>query len=118
MSSGGRARSIIPNFNLQAFAELATLALLGGVDLFAYRSADTGAGIRNALDSLAPYMSGARTWPRREIGAVDQFAENGQTLARAAVAYPDGPYQTLLDQLSQDPSPLDLLRLRLGFWPD
>jgi len=113
-----RTRSLhYSNFDLQAFAELATLGQQVDVDLWGYQ-APTGASLRAALDFLVPYLSGAQTWPYDEITQVDAFAEAGQTLNRASQAYPDAGYQDLLAQLAADQSPLDQLRLHLGLWPD
>jgi len=52
------------------------------------------------------------------VGDVDSFQENAQTLTRAATAYPGAGYQDVLSQLAADRSPVDLLRLTLGYWPD
>jgi hypothetical protein len=113
-----RTRSLhYSDFALQAFVELATLANRADVNLWNYRSATTGAGIRDVVDFLEPYWIGA-TWPSEEITDVDAFPENAQTLRRAAAAYPDGGYDAILSQLSAGRSALDLLRLRLGYWPD
>jgi len=106
------------NFNLQAFVELATLAQQVGVDLWSYQPPQSATGIRGALDFLLPYIRGENTWPYDEILDVNAFQENAQTLRRAAAAYPDGPYQETLEQLSADQSPLALLRLNLGYWSD
>jgi hypothetical protein len=122
------------NFNLQAFAELATLAQVVGIDLWGYQSptsndsltpatggsvvSSSGPSLRNALDFLVPYLSGAETWPYDEITVVDPFLEAAQTLARAAQAYPDADYAQVLAQLFADRSAYDELRLTLGYWPD
>jgi hypothetical protein len=111
------------NFNLQAFAELATLGQLVDVDLWTYESASTGASIRKALDFLVPYLTAGQTWPYDEISDVDPYHETAQTLARAAQAYPDGAYAQLLAQLAAGHTPAghtpdDDLRLTLGYWPD
>jgi Alginate lyase len=117
-----RTRSLhYSNFNLQAFAELATLSAQAGVDLWTYQPPPTGAGIRSAADFLVPYMTSSQVWPYDEITDVDAFQENAQTLRRLANAFPDGPYQSVLDRLiasQSNPSPLTLLRLNLGFWPE
>jgi hypothetical protein len=113
-----RTRSLhYSDFNLQAFFELATLSDRVGVDLWNYQSTEPGAGIGTALDFLVPYMTG-QPWPYDEITAVNQFQENAQTLRRAAIAYPDAGYDTILSHLRADQSTLDNLRLDLGYWPD
>jgi hypothetical protein len=106
------------NFNLQAFAELATLGQFVDVDLWSYTSATNGASIRQALDFLIPYITAAETWPYDEITDVDAYQETAQILTRAAQAYPDGAYTEVLDQLSAGHFADDALRLRLGYWPD
>ena len=104
-------------FNLQAFAELATLSGRIGVDLWSYQAPDSGASIRSALDYLMPYVNDQSTWPYEEIDFVNTFQETSQTLRRAGMAYPNGGYDTALASLSANRSPLDQLRLRLGYWP-
>jgi hypothetical protein len=106
------------NFNLQAFAELATLGQGVGVDLWGYQSPDSGSSIRAAVDFLVPYMTASQMWPYDEITDVNAFQENAQTLARAGTAYPEAGYQDVLSHLAANQSPLDLLRLTLGYWPD
>lgn len=106
------------NFNLQAFAELATLSQQVDVDLWAYQSPDSNASIRSALDFVLPYVDGTSPWPYEEIAPVNAFQETAQLLRRAAQAYPDATsYDTVLSTISADRSPLDLLRLKLGYWP-
>lgn len=114
-----RTRSLhYSNFNLQAFTELATLVSLVDVDLWNETTAD-GASLRTALDFLLPYVTDPHSWPHDEITEVDGFKETGQTLRRAAAAYPDGPYiETLEAAASHAISAWDRLRLRLGYWPD
>src|SRR5262249_49744970 len=108
-----RTRSLhYSDFNLQAFFELATLSDRVGVELWNYQSTEPAAGIRTALDFLVPHMPG-QPWPYDEITAVNQFQENAQTLRRAAIAYPDAGYDTILSQLRADQSTLDNLRLDL-----
>jgi hypothetical protein len=48
---------------------------------------------------------------------VDVFAEAGQTLARAAAAYPNDSFADVLETLSAGASPLDRLKLDIGVWP-
>jgi hypothetical protein len=133
-----RTRSLhYSNFNLQAFAELATLGQLFDVDLWSYESPlpressppnaerpagdnppPSGGSIRKALDFLVPYLTTTQPWPYDEITDVDPYQESAQTLARAAQAYPDGPYAQRLAQLAAGHSADDDLRLTLGYWPD
>jgi len=146
-----RTRSLhYSNFNLQAFAELATLGQLVDVDLWSYATSPTsptppandpplprlqsltstspaaddpslssaGSSIRQAIDFLVPYLTTDRPWPYDEITDVDPYHEAAQTLARAAQAYPDGPYAQLLARLADGHSADDDLRLTLGYWPD
>jgi hypothetical protein len=113
-----RTRSLhYSNFNLQAFAELATLSEQVNIDLWHFQTPD-GATMQNAANFLIPYLNGTQTWPYDEITQVDAFQETAQTLTRAAVAYPDSTYQQLVTQLAQNQSPVDQLRLTLGCWPD
>src|SRR5262249_34545698 len=115
-----RTRSLhYSNFALQAFAELATLAQRLDIDLWNYRSATTGAGIRDAVNFLQPFWLG-ETWPYTEItlDGVDAFGENCQTLRRAAEAFPNAGYDGVLSHLSAGRSELELFRLRLGYWPN
>ena len=105
------------DFALQAFAELATLASRVDVNLWDCRSPTTGAGIRDAVRFLAPYWSGQQ-WPYPEISHVDAFQENAQTLQRAISAYPHEGHAAVLSQLSAGRTDFELLRLRLGYWPD
>jgi hypothetical protein len=113
-----RTRSLhYSDFALQAFVGLATLADRLDVDLWSYRSVTSGAGIRDVVNFLQPYWTGA-TWPYEEITDVDAFQENSQILRRASAAYPDGGFDAVLSRLSEGQSELDLLRLQLGYWPD
>jgi hypothetical protein len=113
-----RTRSLhYSDFALQAFAELATLASRTDLDLWSYQSRTTGAAIRDVVDFLLPYWNG-QSWPFQEIGSVDAFLENAQTLERVAEVYPDGNYREALSRLSAGRTELDLLRLKLGYWPD
>jgi hypothetical protein len=119
-----RTRSLhYSNFNLQAFAELATLGQLVDIDLWTFdspatESPATRGSIRKALDFLVPYLTTTQPWPYDEITDVDPYQEAGQTLARAAQAFPDGAYAQLLAQLAAGHSVDDDLRLALGYWPN
>ena len=116
-----RTRSLhYSDFDLQAFAELATLSRLVGVDLWGGMPIQVprpSGGIRAALDFLLPYWMSPDSWPYREITNVDVLHENGQTLRTAAAAYSDNDYVAALSQLSSNQTALDLLRLNLGYWP-
>ncbi|HXR08414.1 MAG TPA: alginate lyase family protein [Candidatus Acidoferrum sp.] len=53
--------------NLDGLIQLARLGENVGVDLWNYQTAD-GRGIRQALDYLAPFAFGDKTWPYRQLG--------------------------------------------------
>ena len=53
-------------FNLRAWFDLATLAEKTGVDLWHYKNAN-GASLQTALDWLAPYALGKKTWSYQQI---------------------------------------------------
>lgn len=105
------------NFNLEAFAQLATLADHGGVDLW-HAQAENGASLRAAVDFLVPYWTGAQTWQFDEITDVDPFHEAAQSVRRAAAAFPDAGYDSVLTDLTAGQSAADVLRVELGFWPN
>src|SRR5262245_57834104 len=83
--------------NLRALFALATLGDRVGVDLWRFETAD-GRGIRKALDWLVPYATREKEWPYEQITGL-----RGESLApllrRAAVAYEEPRYESILQKL-------------------
>jgi hypothetical protein len=85
--------------NLRGLMSLARLAENVDIDLWNYQTAD-GRGIRKALDYLLPFAFGREKWQYEQIG---RWSPNGAyaLLRRAAIKYPDQPYQDLLPKLPE-----------------
>lgn len=85
------------DFNDRALLDIARLAKPLGVDLFKYQSAD-GRSLRKSLDHLAPYMTGEKTWPLKQIDQphTEWFA---QTFRWAAIGFNDPSYEAMIDKL-------------------
>lgn len=83
--------------NLEAMTRLAEMARHVGVDLWHWR-APNGAGIRKAIDFVAPYADAAIRWPGQQITreSDDLFLP---LLLRAHAAYGDARYRDLLTKL-------------------
>jgi hypothetical protein len=104
-------------FNLRAMEDLASIGQNLGVDLWHFTTSD-GRSIRKALDFMAPYADPSRKWPYQEIdrpglGSLDML------LLRAAPAYPDAHYETVLknSQASELASSQERLLFKLGTIP-
>jgi hypothetical protein len=78
--------------NLDGLTLLATLGERVGVDFWDYRT-DDGRSVGRALAWLAPYASGEKPWPYRQIDAYDR-AEFTICLLRAAAHDRGAPYLT------------------------
>jgi hypothetical protein len=85
--------------NLDGFFKLATMGDKVGVDLWSYESQD-GRSIRKALDFLAPYADPRKKWPHKQISSysADRLFS---LLRRAAVAYKDDSYETLVGEIPE-----------------
>jgi hypothetical protein len=86
--------------NLQGLMTLARLGENVGVELWQYQSAD-GRSIRKALDYLVPFALTEKNWPHQQLGGVSREALF-PLIRKAALKFPDGPYQQMLLKL---PSP-------------
>lgn len=75
-------------FNLRAMVALAEMGERVGVDLWGYQTPE-GAGLRAALDFLAPYADPAKKWPHEQIIEAAPFVRRDMPylLRRAAIAY-------------------------------
>jgi hypothetical protein len=91
-------------FNLRALMSLAEVGERVGVDLWHYETPD-GRSIRKALDYLIPFAVKEKQWPYKQLGG---FSGGDLTscLRRAARAYPDSSYKTVLAKF-KEPSPSD-----------
>jgi len=98
--------------NLDGFFRLAVMGEKIGVDLWNYESGD-GAGLRKALDFLAPYADPANKWPHKQI--VPMSRERLFSLLRqGAMAYSDPSYDFLADRIPKDETFDSIAHL---FWP-
>ncbi|WP_167546926.1 alginate lyase family protein [Stieleria maiorica] len=91
--------------NLKAFINLATLADHVDVDLWNHHS-DNAGGIRDALDFLIPFALSESDWKHEQITPLDG-AKLAELLRRAAIAYQEPKYETLLHRLAPDDQPTD-----------
>jgi len=96
-------------FNLLAFSILGDLGPAAGVDVWH----GTGPSLRAAIDFLIPYINGAKTWPYPDIDKLDYAAELAPILVRAAVAYPDAGYDSVLAKLVANQGPVSALRVKV-----
>jgi hypothetical protein len=101
-------------FNLEAFVLLAVLGDGLGLDLWGYTT-PAGASPRAALEYLLPYATGTEPWPYADLEPPDG-RKLAPLLARAAAAYPAGPYADRLEAVFPTATPLQRLYLRLGVW--
>jgi hypothetical protein len=83
--------------NLTGLMQLADLGEKVGVDLWHYRSAD-GRSIRKAIDYLVPFALDREKFPYQQLGGFSARSFY-PALRRAAVKYPDGPYQSSLSKI-------------------
>ena len=96
--------------NLNGLMALATLGDRTGIDFWHYQTSGHR-GIRQALDWLAPYVTGDKKWPYQQIDAVNR-AELVPGLLRAAAHYNDPHYAALAKQLAGDSPDVETLLLR------
>jgi hypothetical protein len=96
--------------NLNGLMALATLGDRTAIDFWRYQTGDHR-GIRQALDWVAPYVTGDKKWPYQQIDAVNR-AELVPGLLRAAAHYNDPHYAALAKQLAGDSPDLETLLLR------
>lgn len=87
------------NGNLEGLMLLATLGERLGVDLWNFQTSD-GRSIRKALDFLTPVALGERTWQYQELGGMKRESLF-PLMRRAARAYQDKPYQSLLARVPE-----------------
>ena len=89
--------------NLEGMSRLAEMGRSVGVDLWSWSDSNS-AGIRGALDFVAPYADPKRKWPHDQITEepADLFV---LLLQRATSAFPDRTYASYLRAL-----PADLVR--------
>ncbi len=80
--------------NLQGLMSLAKLGEHAGVDLWNYQT-DDGRGIRQALNYLAPFALGEKSWPHQQLGQWPPQALY-PLLREAAMQYPDHYYHEWL----------------------
>jgi hypothetical protein len=101
--------------NTRAFFNLADLAEKVGVDLWNYQTPD-GRGLRKAIDFLAPYADPAKDWTFEQIGGVKLSSrmDIALLLRRAALAYKDPHYETVLTKLSADDVQANRMQI---LWP-
>jgi hypothetical protein len=78
-------------FNLEALCNVALLGKHVGVDLWNYKT-DDGRSIRAALDWLAPYATGEKTWEGKQI-TDPKMLESARVYRLAANAYGDDRYE-------------------------
>jgi hypothetical protein len=96
-----RTRSMhYSGFNVEALSRLAEMGRHVGVDLWGYE-APSGGSLRKAIDHLAPYVADYRTWPGKQIDAIEQdlFVMH---LRRAQTVWPSGGYGNYLRALPSD----------------
>jgi Alginate lyase len=94
-------------FNLTAFFHLARLGERVGVDLWGYRSAD-GRSLRQGLEFMIPFATGARKWPDPQItdwrpGAIHWL------LRRATVSWKEPRYRELAAKIGGGSPRMDLV---------
>jgi hypothetical protein len=97
------------NGNLDGLMDLATLGERTGVDLWHFQTHD-GRSIRRALDFLTPVAMGQSKWQYQEIGGGVKPESLFPLMRRAAAAYRDKPYQTVMAKVPAV-SPSDRSRL-------
>lgn len=86
-------------FNLKAWFMLATLASQVGIDLWHYSNAK-GAGLRTALDWLAPYAFGEKPWTYQQINPYNKN-EMFLLMAKAATVWKAPAYTAHAQQLAK-----------------
>ncbi|MGH7872573.1 MAG: alginate lyase family protein [Candidatus Binatia bacterium] len=84
-------------FNLEGLFDAAALAGKVGIDLWKYETADKRS-IRQALEWLQPFATGEKTWPYKEITAVEP-QKLAPLLRRAANVYQEPRYEKVIANL-------------------
>jgi hypothetical protein len=84
-------------YNLLALMALARLGESVAVDLWHY-CAPNGAGIRRAIDFVAPYADPAAAWPHPQIAPLDP-SRLLTVLSEAAYVYQDASYLDQIDKM-------------------
>jgi len=93
-------------FDLTAFVELAELGTLAGVDLWNYQTAD-GRSIRQGIEFLIPFATGARRFPFKQITDFQPSALS--TILRAAAGALNEPrYLDIAREIGGGAARLDL----------
>jgi len=86
-------------FNLEALCNIAMLGQRVDVDLWNFKTED-GRSIRAALDWLAPYASGEKTWEGKQI-TDPKMLESARVYRLAANAYHDEKCEKLVQAIRQ-----------------
>ena len=100
-------------FNVLALCVLGELGRRTGVDVWSAG----GPRLRRAIDLLLPHAEDPSGWPDRPPAGVPHTPLE-PALVRAARAYPDAGYETVIARLARRLGPLDALRLRLNAFGD
>jgi hypothetical protein len=89
-------------FNLRAMMLLAEMGETVGVELWNYQTSE-GAGLRQAIEYVAPYVDPARKWPHQQIIQAPFVGRDlPLILRRAALAYHDPRFLDYAHQLPPD----------------
>lgn len=94
-----RTRSLdYSEFSLRALLTAAWLSKRLGDDTLAHYTNTQGAGIKQAVDFIAPYLANPTGWPHKQIAKPKSYHFNN-TLSLAQSLYPQTDYATLIKQL-------------------
>jgi hypothetical protein len=100
-------------FNVLALSVLGELGRRTGVDVWSAG----GPRLRRAIDLLVPHAQDPSGWPDRPPAGVAHTPLE-PALVRAARAYPDAGYETVIARHAAGVGPLGALRLRLNAFAD
>ena len=84
-------------YNLLAWMTVARFGEWVGVDVWQYRSPN-GAGIKQAIDFVAPYVDSNLVWPHEQIATLP-YERLYVILLEAAHVYGDDEYQAYIAKL-------------------
>jgi hypothetical protein len=98
--------------NLTGMVELATLSSHFGIDLWHYETPD-GRSIRKAIDWLAQYADGSKTFEFKQITETS-YEGYGRILRRAAIAYHEPRYEALIGKLPNTDLSADRMHLTIS----